>query len=359
MSLSPPHSRIVTPTTSWPSSSEQRGGHRRVDAAAHGDEDRSRRRHPRAAGAHGGRGSRRGRWSTSASVDVAAERAAAASRSASSSARPCAASTCDGSMAPLAHDDAGRRAHAGPVEQEQQRLALHALDAQVGRARRTLAAGGTVSLHAGDGGEQPVDQPVAAARPDAGDGRRPLGHGAAAPPRPWPRCRRRCGVPLRRSRSWPPPEQRARGATPLAHDERADALGPAELVGADATRGRAGRGRAATSSHGERLHGVGVQQRAAAPARHERGHVVEGLHGADLVVGQHHRHEPHVGVERSGQRVEVDAARRRRRATMRPADVLDRVRARRGARRRVHTRRPPCRRTPPRRRGCRPRCRSR
>ena len=38
VSLSPPHSRIVTPTTSWPSRAQQRGGDRRVDAAAHRDE---------------------------------------------------------------------------------------------------------------------------------------------------------------------------------------------------------------------------------------------------------------------------------------------------------------------------------
>ena len=51
-----------------------------------------------------------------------------------------------------------------------------------------------------------------------------------APPRRSRRCRRRFSVPARRPVLWPPPGSVRRKRRTVAHDQRADALRPAELV---------------------------------------------------------------------------------------------------------------------------------
>ena len=105
------------------------------------------------------------------------------------------------------------------------------------------------------------------------------------------------GVPLRRSRSCPPPRRIGWTGRALAHDEGAGALRAAELVGADADEvGR--RGGDGEVEPRRALHGVGVQHRVGRRLA-DRG---ERLDRADLVVDEHHRDEG--GVGRHGGHVE-------------------------------------------------------
>ena len=104
VSLSPPHSLSVTPTTSWPSSQQPGGGDRRVDPTGHGDEDRAPSgRLPHAAARprparRRARGRRRRRSSTS--------RATAAARPTPTTGRPrTPPARARGPSRPLAHDD--------------------------------------------------------------------------------------------------------------------------------------------------------------------------------------------------------------------------------------------------------------
>ena len=138
--------------------------------------------------------------------------------------------------APLAQEDAAEAADLGLVEQEQQGLALDAREAEVTEpGGRAIGAGRR---------RRRRSRPGRGRRPGR---RRPDGPGAR-------RCGRRRStrrsavmraaaamatmpatfwVPLRRSRSWPPPIWRAASGHAGADDEGADALGAAELVGAD------------------------------------------------------------------------------------------------------------------------------
>ena len=193
-----------------------------------------------------------------------------------------------------------------------------------GPSPRPCAARGTVSCTPGDGGHagrRPAGRAGAATRATiAGRSATVAAHGRAAmATMPATLC-----VPLRRSRSWPPPRMSGSSSTSPAHDEGADALGAAELVGADADAvgdgGARRRRRARRTPAPRRCAG----RRAGARSRTSVGHRGEGLHGADLVVGQHDRHDRHVGVERVGQRVEVDAPGAVD-ADDASADVLDRV----------------------------------
>ena len=93
------------------------------------------------------------------------------------------------------HRAAGARrrragAHAGLVEQEQQRLALDAVDADVGRAG-DLARAVDRLVDVVETLPQAVDEPVAQLG-DARASRSPARCRWRAAPRPWRRCRRRC-----------------------------------------------------------------------------------------------------------------------------------------------------------------------
>ena len=114
-------------------------------------------------------------------------------------------------------------------------------------------------------------------------------------------------VPLRRSRSWPPPWMRGPTVRSRGQDQRADPLGAPELVGADRHQvGPPGQPGRVQPGHG--LDGVGVEDGVGRARPHQRGHLGEGLDGADLVVDGHHRHQPDLGRARLGQGVEVDEA---------------------------------------------------
>ena len=124
-----------------------------------------------------------------------------------------------------------RRAHAGLVEQVQQRLALDALDAARGPSRRPCRR--AARSRARRARRRRARRRGGRAAPRCARRLvRPLGVGRGAAPRPWRRCRRRCGcrcgarAPARRRRA------AARAPTPSRTSEHADALRPAELVGA-------------------------------------------------------------------------------------------------------------------------------
>ncbi len=115
-------------------------------------------------------------------------------------------------------------------------------------------------------------------------------------------------VPLRMSRSWPPPCTSALTVDLTAHDERAHAVRAAELVAGERERVDAGGGE--VDRHvTDRLHGVGVDGDAVLGG--DRDHLVDRLEGADLVVGPHDRDQRHrrgVALDRGPQRVDVEAA---------------------------------------------------
>ena len=200
---------------------------------------------------------------------------------------------------------------------------------------------------AGRAARRPARRPRSARRSAS---RAAARHGRRCRPR-WA-CRCAARAPGRRRPGGRP------ASTPVAHDQRADALRPAELVGADRDEvgaGRRPRPRRATAAACT----ASVCTTAPGARRpHERGHRGEGLDRADLVVDEHHRHErgPSASSAR-GERVEVDAGRR----------VARRRRGRRGPRTgsstawcstAEHTATPAdavvARRARP---GCRPRCR--
>ncbi len=113
-------------------------------------------------------------------------------------------------------------------------------------------------------------------------------------------------VPLRMSRSWPPPCTSAVTPTLAAYDERADAVRPADLVAGEGERVDAGRGEV-DRHRPDRLHGVGVHRDAVLGG--ERDDLVDRLQGADLVVGPHHRDQrdrARVALDRRAQRVDVE-----------------------------------------------------
>ena len=255
-----------------------------------------------------------------------------------------AASTCDGSMAPLAHDDAAEAHDAGLVEQAQQRLALDAVEARGEHEPATWSRGGAPGLdHAGRRRRRRPSASRSRRRRTRADRRRPaVGDRGPQRRRPGRRCRRRCGC--RCGARAPGRRRSSRGVsrTPLADDERADALGAAELVAADRHQvgpGGQRRPRRATANAWTASVCTTAPRR---PVPDHADDLGQRLDRADLVVGQHHRHERDVGAER---RRPARRGRPRPSASTRhgaPARARSTgVRARRGARR-------PC--TPPRRR---------
>ena len=334
VSLSPPHSRIVTPTTSWPSRAQQRGGDRRVDAAAHRDQhlhgvtaSRGRALAQRGDGVARSPSTarrRRRRWSCGRGVIRSAP--AAQRRS-----TPIAASTCDGSIAPLAHADAAD-AHTPASSSRYSSASLSMPSKQhVGRAgdlggrrRRSRAAPGT-----------PATSPAtrrsrSAAMRTISVG--PLGVGGGQRRGEWRRCRRRCAcrcaarAPGRRRRS------AARAPTPSRTASTPTPFGPPNLWALSDSRSTCGHSVAQV----EPARPPGRRRcAAAAPGARSRttaATAARSVIDADLVVDRHHADDGDVGAERGGERVEVDAAgaRRRRRRCRRGAR---RRAARRGARR--------------------------
>ena len=258
VSLSPPHRRIVTPTTWWPA---------RTSSAAATDESTPplsatstfigrARTAARAAGRDGGDDG------VGAAVDVG-RRGGAAEREAQRAAGQRPGHAHRGEHVRRLHRPAGARrrrggAHLGLVEQVQQRLVLHALDAHVRRAGHLAVArhgldharqlGPTIRSTSGRAARRPARSRVALG---GGEAQR-LGQGddagdvvrAAAPLALLPAADEQRG------------ERRA-----VAHGEHADALRPAELVGRQRQRVDV-RPQLGEVEPARRLHRVGVQHRA-------------------------------------------------------------------------------------------------
>src|SRR5262249_40524870 len=91
----------------------------------------------------------------------------------------------------------------------------------------------------------------------------------------------------------------------LPHHQRADALGPSELVGR-----HGGQLCVSCLCHhvdpGACLHVLGVLHGVGRLLCHHAGDVGQRLNGPDLVVGEHHRDDADIGTEDGGQCVEVD-----------------------------------------------------
>ena len=111
VSLSPPHSRIVTPTTVVPGREQARAGDGRVDAAAH--RDHHLHVEPTPPAPHLGSAQRGDGVDdhVDGAVDVGRRcvvrpRVRRSAPCAHARSTPIAARTCDGSIAPLAHADA-------------------------------------------------------------------------------------------------------------------------------------------------------------------------------------------------------------------------------------------------------------
>ena len=167
------------------------------------------------------------------------------------------------------HRPAGARrrragAHAGLVEQVQQRLVLDAVDADVRRAGDLVGARhGLVHVRrAATAGRRPASR--AARR--SGRSRRPARCRWPAAPRPSRRCPATLCVPLRRSRSCPPPTSIGANAAPPRATSTPTPFGPPNLCADSDSRSTCGviarAGRASS-----RLHGVGVQHRVRARTR--------------------------------------------------------------------------------------------
>ena len=93
----------------------------------------------------------------------------------------------------------------------------------------------------------------------------------------------------------------------LAHHQRADALGAAELVGAHRHEVESGC-QLRQIEGGGRLHRIGVEHGLGRVPAHQLCDLVQGLDRAHLVVGRHHRDQRHLGPDNVGHRVEVDGA---------------------------------------------------
>ena len=114
-------------------------------------------------------------------------------------------------------------------------------------------------------------------------------------------------VPERRSRSCPPPSMTGTSLAPWRTTRAPTPLGPPNLWAETAIRRGVGR-RGGDVEPGGGLHRVGVEHGPGRPLGHEGGHGGQRLDGADLVVGQHHRHDGGPLVEGGGEGVEVDDA---------------------------------------------------
>ena len=115
-------------------------------------------------------------------------------------------------------------------------------------------------------------------------------------------------VPERMSRSWPPPCSRCGRLQLTAYDERADAVRATDLVPGDRHRVDPGSGEVERQL-AECLDRVGVHRDAVGVR--DLDDLGDRLHGADLVVGPHHRHQRDalgVGLDGGAERVDVEPA---------------------------------------------------
>ena len=267
---------------------QQRAGDRRVDPAAHRQQHLHQRRRQRRRRRDTGRRSTSTARSTSAIGGGAAERHPQARRRRRHASTPIAASTCEGSIAPLAHADAALAHTSALVEQVQQRLALDAVDAARAPTRppcdRAARSRWTPSTRpASPSTRRSRSTPSALVLGVA------LGVGQRPAPPPARRSRRRCGC--RCAARAPGRRRRSSGVDgrAVADVSTPTPFGPPNLwalsdimstSGAIAPQVEPVRG----------LHGVGVQQglrREPADERRDRRQVGD---RADLVVDRHHRH---------------------------------------------------------------------
>ena len=169
---------------------------------------------------------------------------------------------------------AGRHRDAFEVERDQQRLGLDAVEADVGRVRHARVAG-AVDRRAAGRAPGPRSRGDRAARDRRAASVASLPAASVARRRRGRRSPATFSVPARRLRSCLPPVRIARDARAALDPQRAGALRAVELVRrerqqVDAERAHVHRNLA------DRLHGVGVKQRAArvrdaAPARRSAG----------------------------------------------------------------------------------------
>src|SRR3712207_1387087 len=184
---------------------------------------------------------------------------------------------------------------------EHEALRAHAAHGDVGVVGEPQL-GVTVKLHIWQG-EEALDQPVAQPRLV----RDPLGELLAREAGGGPEARDARYVlgPAPQAALLPAPEEDGGDRGALAHVERADALRPVELVARDGER-RYPRLPYLDVVPPGRLDRVGVERHAPPSAR--GGQLLHRLHGADLVVGPHHRRERRVRPQRCRELVDVHEA---------------------------------------------------
>ena len=298
---------------------EERGGDRRVDAAAHRHHHLHARSPVRRWGAAGAqRRDRRGE-DVDGAVDVGVC-GRPAERHPQGACRPARLDAHRGEHVRRLHRPAGARrrrrgAQAGLVEEEQQRLALDALDADV-RPAGDLDVGRNRLADAVDGVEQAADQPIAQRR-------RSRAHSAARSASVAPRAAAIATipgtlcVPLRRSRSCPPPTSSGSMATPLRTTSTPTPFGPPNLWALSDIRSTCGQSWRRSSQHAACTASVCSKRGGRSGAHDRRPTAREVVDRADLVVDRHHRHDRHVVVEcrrRAGRGRSGRTGRRRRRA---------------------------------------------
>ena len=171
-------------------------------------------------------------------------------------------------------------------------------------------------------------------RADPRHGSRPAAAAAARSAAAMPTMPATLWVPLRRSRSWPPPSSSGASGVPSRTTRAPDALRSAELVGADGDEVGAGDDRGARRARGTPGPRRCARRRRGARRAHQLGDLGQRLDRADLVVGQHHRDERHVGGRARRPRASRSTTPAASTATVRPPTRCDRDGARRGARRR-------------------------
>ena len=211
---------------------------------------------------------------------------------------------------------AGRGEHAARLERVQQRLGRQPGKRQRGDVRRARRAGHR-RPRARDGAPAPAAPPADRAAPPRP--RRPRRRAPGAPARPRARTRPApAGSRCRRARprSWPPPTQSGASRAPGRTQSAPAPRGPCSLCAGERERVGAQRARP-QAQEAERLHGVDVQVRARAGGRARRAErardLGDRLHGAELVLHQHHRDDRGVGADGRGDRL-GGAPRRRGRA---------------------------------------------
>ena len=114
-------------------------------------------------------------------------------------------------------------------------------------------------------------------------------------------------VPLRRSRSCPPPTSSGSMVTPLRTTSTPTPLGPPNLWALSDIRSTCGQSWRRSSQHAACTASV-CSNALGAAARTTSATAREVVDRADLVVHRHHRHDRHVVVERGGELIEVGPA---------------------------------------------------